>query len=286
MFSYTVNTSGGCSSNPTASGTITVNALPTAIIGANQTICSGGTASFSVALTGTGPWNITYSNGTTPTTVTTSTNPYIFTVAGITTNKVYTVTALSDSKCTAIAAGITGSATVTVSSGTAGQWTGAVSTDWFDCANWAGGLPSSTINAVIPAGPAKMPVIDRTSTFAAAYAYIASAQDLIIASGATLTFTSSNASELQISRDWKNSGAFTPGTGTVTFNGATANQIQTINLGIKTNETFYKLTTNTSNGAKGISVVDKFDLTVLNNLTLTQGDFRLTGEAQLIQAYY
>ena len=61
------------------------------------------------------------------------------------------------------------------------------------------------------------------------------------------------------------------------------NQIHTINLGIKTNETFYNLTTNTSNSAIGISVVDGFELTVANNLSLLSGDIRLVGEAQIVQ---
>ena len=54
-------------------------------------------------------------------------------------------------------------------------------------------------------------------------------------------------------------------------------------MGIKTNETFYNLTTNTSNSAIGISVVDGFELTVANNLSLLSGDIRLVGEAQIVQ---
>ncbi|MCI4443640.1 MAG: T9SS type A sorting domain-containing protein [Lentimicrobium sp.] len=129
-----------------------------------------------------------------------------------------------------------------------------------------------------------MPVIDKTSPYAAIYSGIASARDLIVSPGASVTMVSNNNSELQISRDWRNSGTFTPGTGTVTFNGYTANQVQNINVGIKTNETFYNLTTTNINGAKGISLVNNFELTVLNNVTLTSGDIRLTGEAQLVQA--
>jgi hypothetical protein len=277
----------GCTSSGaqgTTYVTITVNARPTANIGVNQTICYNGTAAFSIALTGVAPWIIKYSNGTTTTTVNTSTNPYTFSVTAMTANKTYTITGLSDSKCTAYPSDLTGSAAVTVLNGTPGLWTGLVSTDWFDCLNWAGGLPSSTTNAVINSGLARMPIINPTSTFATAYSFIANAQDLIIANGASVTMVSTNNSELQISRDWKNSGTFIPGKGTVTFNGNTSNQIQNINLGIKTNETFYNLTTNNSGGAKGISVVDGFELTVSNNLSLLSGDLRLTGEAQLVQA--
>ncbi|MFZ3273331.1 MAG: T9SS type A sorting domain-containing protein, partial [Lutibacter sp.] len=267
--------------------TVTVNARPTANIGQDQTICYNGTANFSIDLTGTAPWTITYTNNVTgPTTVTTSTNPYLFSVSGLTANRVYTVTNLSDANCNvAIPGGLTGSATVTVLTGTPGVWTGLVSTDWFDCLNWEQGLPSNTINAVINSGLPRMPLIDpANSIYAAAYSNIASAQDIIIASGASVGMATAGVSDLHISRDWKNSGTFVSGTGTVTFNGTATDQIQNINLGIKTNETFYNLTTNTSGGAKGISVVDGFELTVLNNLSLLSGDLRLTGEAQLVQA--
>ncbi|MEO5776278.1 MAG: PKD-like domain-containing protein [Flavobacterium sp.] len=263
--------------------TVTVNQRPTANIGPSQTICNGGTATFSVALTGVAPWSVTYSNGITTTTVNNvNTNPFVFNVTGMTVNRTYTITALSDSKCTAKPQDLTGSAVVTVLNGTVGLWTGLVSTDWFDCKNWAGGLPSATVNAQIPTGAVRMPLIDpSTSGFAALYSNIARAQDVLIATGATLTMATN--SNLYVSRDWKNSGTFTPGQGTVTFNSSTLNQVQTVNLSIKTNETFYNLTLNNSNSAKGVSVVDGFQLTVANSLSLLSGDLRLVGEAQLVQ---
>ncbi|MBP6556842.1 MAG: T9SS type A sorting domain-containing protein [Flavobacterium sp.] len=276
----------GCSSygpDGTTYITVTVNQRPTANIGPSQTICNGGTATFSIPLTGVAPWSITYSNGVTSTTVNNiNTNPYVFSVSGMTVNRTYTITSISDSKCTARPQDITGAAVVTVLGGTVGLWTGLVSTDWFDCKNWAGGLPSATINAQIPAGAIRMPVIDpSTSSFAAFYSNIATARDVIIANTASLTMTAN--SDLYVSRDWKNSGTFDPGTGTVTFNSAILNQIQTINSGIKTNETFYNLTLNNSAGAKGISLVTNFELTVANNLSLLSGDLRLVGEAQIVQ---
>ncbi len=263
--------------------TVNVNPRPTANIGPSQTICLGNPATFSVALTGSAPWSITYSNGSTTTTVNNiTTNPYVFNVNGLTANRTFTITAVSDSRCTATPSDISGSAVVTVLNGTPGLWTGAVSTDWFDCKNWAGGMPSATINAQIPAGAVRMPLIDpSTSSFAALYSNIARAQDVIIANAASLTMATN--SDLYVSRDWRNSGTFTPGMGTVTFNSAIANQVQTINTGIKTNETFYNLTLNNSNSARGINLVTNFELTVANHLSLLSGDLRLTGEAQLIQ---
>jgi hypothetical protein len=287
---YAITTSlNGCTSfgpEGTTYVTVTVNPRPTATIGVNQTICYGGTATFSIAMTGVAPWNISYSNGTTTTTVNNVvTNPYVFSVNNITANQTYTVTNLSDSRCTATPADLTGSAVVTVLNGTQGLWTGLISTDWFDCRNWAGGLPSLTVNAVIPNGMPRMPMISpATSPYAAAYSNIAQARDIIVGTTASLSMAASGTSNLQVSRDWKNSGTFNPGTGTVTFNSSTANLVQTINVGIKTNETFYNLITNVTNGAKGISVVDNFQLTVSNTLSLLSGDLRLTGEAQLVQA--
>ncbi|SEA91110.1 hypothetical protein SAMN05443667_111142 [Flavobacterium gillisiae] len=279
----------GCTSygvDGTSYVTVTVNKRPTANIGPDQTICYDGTATFSVALTGVAPWTITYTNGTTPTTVTgINASPYIFSVPNLKANITYTITSLNDKNCTPFPGGITGSATVNVLTGRAGWWTGLVSTDWFDCKNWEQGLPSFTIDAnILPysTNGNRLPVIDKTSLKAVPYAGIASAKDMIINSNGSVTMV--NNSELQISGNWRNSGVFIPGTGTVTFNGATTNQIQTINNTIKTNETFNNLTTNNTGGAKGISLVDKFELTVSNNLSLLSGDIRLTGEAQLVQA--
>ena len=275
---------GSCFAAATSSCSATTCTPPMGSIGADQTICSGGTATFSVALSGTAPWNITYTDGTTPTTVTNvTTNPYVFTVSGITTSTSYTLTALSDANCSSTPADLTGSATVSVITGIAGLWTGLVSTDWFDCRNWAGGLPTPTINAQIPAGVVRMPLIDpATSPYAILYNNIADAQDVLIAPTASLTMAAN--SDLYVSRDWNNSGLFIPGQGTVTLTGATPNQIQTLNQGIKTNETFYNLTLNTSNGALGVSLVDGYELTVSNLLSLESGDIRLTGEAQIVQA--
>ncbi len=264
--------------------TVYVNPRPTAVIGTNQTICLGGTATFSVQLTGVAPWSLTYSNGVTSTTVNNiMSSPYTFSVPNILANQTYTITALNDTRCTAQPQHLTGSATVTVLNGQQGLWTGLVSTDWFDCMNWAGGLPNATVNAVIPAGMPRMPVIDPSnSAFAAAYSNIASARDVLIANGASLTMPAGN-SLLQVSRDWLNSGTFTAGLGTVSFNGSAASQVQNINVGIKNNEQFYNMVVNAGAGALGVSVVNGFELTVANHLTLTSGDLRLTGEAQLVQ---
>lgn len=276
----------GCNSfgtEGTAYITVLVNDRPTAAISSDQDVCMNGTAYFNVDLTGAAPWTLTYSDGSTSTTISNIlSSPYAFSISNITSDTTYKITALSDSKCTAIPSDFIGEAEVTVLDGTPGLWTGKQSTDWFDCLNWDGGLPNSTIDAVIPAGSVFMPIIDPlTSPYAASYGNLAEARDLVINTGATVGMVAN--SDLEISRNWLNSGTFNPGQGHVAFVGGQANQVQTINQGIKLNENFHDLTLNNSGSAKGVSVVDGFELTVRNILTLTNGDLRLTGEAQLIQ---
>ncbi|BCY29695.1 PKD-like domain-containing protein [Flavobacterium okayamense] len=276
----------GCNSfgtDGTAYVTVTVNQRPTAAISQDQFVCIGGTATFDIDLTGTPPWSVTYNDGTTSTTVNNiMSTPYSFNVPNITTDKTYSISAVDDNNCTAIPSDYIGQAAVTVLDGTPGLWTGLVSNDWFDCLNWDGGLPTINIDAIIPAGSLNMPLIDpSTSPYAYLYGNMASARDLNINSGASLTMVTN--SNLEINRNWINNGTFNPGQGNVNFIGSALNQIQTINQGIKLNETFHDLTLNSGANAKGISLPDGFELTVRNMLTLTNGTLRLMGEAQLIQ---
>lgn len=276
----------GCNSfgtDGTAYVTVYVNERPTAAISQDQYVCMNGTANFSVNLTGAAPWTLTYNNGTTSTTINNiMSSPYTFSVPNMTTTTTYTLTALDDNKCTAIASDFDSHATVTVLDGTQGVWTGLISSDWFDCRNWERGLPTLTVDAVIPNTASNMPIIDPlTSPYAASYSNIAQARNLIINSGSTLTMTAN--SNLEISADWRNSGTFYPGQGNVTFLGAQANQVQTINQGINLQEKFYDLTLNNGGTAKGVSVADNFNLTVSNILNLINGDLRLVNDAQLIQ---
>jgi hypothetical protein len=105
--------SGGCPED-SAPATITVNVKPTSIVSGTATTCSGTSKTITIDLTGTGPWNLTYTDGTTPVSVTgIASSPYTFNVTPLSA-KTYTVTALSDSKCTAVAADMTGSAVITV----------------------------------------------------------------------------------------------------------------------------------------------------------------------------
>ncbi|MEW5675082.1 PKD-like domain-containing protein [Flavobacterium enshiense] len=281
----------GCNSfgtDGTAYVTVTVNPRPTAIISLDQYVCYGNSATFTVHFTGNGPYRFTLFNGTTSTVYNNITpnasGDYTFSIPNMTITRTYTITALNDSRCTAILDDYDDSSvTVTVLDGTPGVWTGLISTDWFDCRNWQRGLPSATIDALIPSGMPRMPVIDPTSPYAAAYSFIAVARDITINLGASVTMTAN--SDLHIKRDWKNGGTFIPGTGTVTFNSTVNGMIQYMNAAPENNffENYYNLTLNCTNGAIGVNTVNFFRLTVANNLILTSGDLRLTGEAQLVQ---
>jgi hypothetical protein len=126
----TLTTSGGCG---TASATknITVNARPTAAISGTATICNGQSTDLTITLTGAGPFSGTLSNGaafsgSSPITVSVSPG----------TNTTYTIATLSDANCTAIGAGLSGSAAITVNSNCGSVWNGSQSSVWNNGNNW------------------------------------------------------------------------------------------------------------------------------------------------------
>jgi len=92
------------------SGMVTVNARPTAVISGTATICNGMSTNLTLTVTGTGTISGMLSNGTmfsgTAPTITVSVSPSMTTP--------YTVSTLMDANCSAIAADLTGTATVTV----------------------------------------------------------------------------------------------------------------------------------------------------------------------------
>ncbi|MDF7813550.1 HYR domain-containing protein [Hymenobacter sp. YC55] len=91
---------------------LTFNALPTATLSGTSSICSGGSATLSVALTGKAPWSVTYTNGTTQQTINNiSTSSYTFTVRPTASSTTYSLTSVSDAGCTGT---VTGTATITV----------------------------------------------------------------------------------------------------------------------------------------------------------------------------
>ena len=96
----------------TIDAVLSVNPLPTAVVSGDATINRGSSgATITATLTGTPPWNLTWSDGTVETGVTD--NPHTFTVDPGWSTK-FTLTDLSDAHCTASSDELQGTATIIV----------------------------------------------------------------------------------------------------------------------------------------------------------------------------
>lgn len=170
-----------CSTNPNCRTptNFTIRPRPTGVISGTGSIC-GASTTITITLTGTQPWNVTYTNGSTPTTVTGITSsPYTFNVSP-TANTTYTLTALNDAFCTSIASDLTGSATVSGKT-----WLGTTDSNWTVTTNWSGGiLPNASDCVTIPVTP-NNPIISGSGT-------IGLAGTLTILNGASLTVQANN----------------------------------------------------------------------------------------------
>ena len=97
----------------------------------------------------------------------------------------------------------------------------------------------------------------------------------------TNDLTHNNDGNLHLKGDFVNNGTTTAASSSTThFTGSAA--IQEIK-GSANKVNFYDLVIN--NTFKGVSVINAFELNVENGVTLTNGDLRLLGEAQLIQTH-
>lgn len=78
-------------------------------------------------------------------------SPVYFMVSPLVTNQ-YQVQKMIVNRCTQVVTGPFNTVTVTVPTGSAGQWTNANGTyDWFDCANWGNGVvPDKNTNVTLP----------------------------------------------------------------------------------------------------------------------------------------
>ncbi|MBF9143497.1 right-handed parallel beta-helix repeat-containing protein [Hymenobacter properus] len=128
-------------------------------------------------------------------------------------------------------------------------WTGAVSTDWFDAANWAGGVPTATTDALTPVA----------SRYPAIAAGTATAQNLTIGAGASL---SQSGGTLSLTGNLTNNGTFSATDGTLLTSG-TANQL----LGGSSAGAFKSLTVGAGGATLGTATSLRGVLTLLGDLT-------------------
>ena len=114
-YKYRLIVSGSCTPDVTSNEVaLTVNRRPTSVISGSNTLCENASSIISIVLTGTAPWNFSYSDGiTTSPTITTSSSTYTFSVS-LASTKTYTVTSLTDAKCTALDSDRSGSAVITI----------------------------------------------------------------------------------------------------------------------------------------------------------------------------
>lgn len=105
---YTVNS--GCGTPTSSQAALTVGNLPTAVLSGSGTYCTGSstTTALSIAVTGTGPWTGTLSDGTP---FSGGSSPISVNVSPVGTTT-YTIATLSDANCSGTS--MTGSSTVTV----------------------------------------------------------------------------------------------------------------------------------------------------------------------------
>lgn len=107
---YDVVVTGSCGSETSIPAQLSLGS-PTAAISGNATICSGQSTQIRAALTGTGPWKITWSDGVTQSNIMASP---VTRLVSPTSNTPYSITNFADAYCTN---SVSGSATVTVTSG-------------------------------------------------------------------------------------------------------------------------------------------------------------------------
>ena len=172
-------------------------------------------------------------------------------------------------------------------------WSGNTSTAWGTATNWyqtngtfysvASTTPTANDNAIVAptgscivnqptvlsSGLAKNLTINAGAILTLAANSAVTASNVTIANNASISMNPATSSTLNVAGNWTNNGIFDEGFGTVNFNGATA---QTINTS-SPNETFYDVALNNSNG--GVTLNDTVKIT--HDMNLTSG--KLTSSA-------
>lgn len=159
---------------------INSTAAPTSVISGTGSACA--TTNVSIALTGTPPWSLTYTDGTTPVNVPViNTSPYTFNASPNGVATTYTVSALSNGSCGTAGPGQrTGSAVLYVKT-----WNGGTNA-WNLASNWTpSGVPTSA-DCVTITNVGTAPIINNGPNY---YAY---ADRLRVNNGAVLRVNGTN----------------------------------------------------------------------------------------------
>lgn len=152
---------------------------PTVAISGTGNACGPTTINITLTLTGSQPWDVTYTDGVTPVTLTGITNsPFVFSVTPSSATT-YTLVSANDSNCNADVSGLSGSAIVSGGK----VWDGSEATnDWMNPLNWSDDLiPTDTDCVVIPVTGNDPVIYDNDD---------GDGLNLTIETGATLTLTS------------------------------------------------------------------------------------------------
>ncbi|WP_226163677.1 Ig-like domain-containing protein [Hymenobacter terricola] len=92
-------------------------------------------------------------------------------------------------------------------------WNGSVSTDWFTAGNWTGGVPTATLDALVPAGMPRYPSIASGS---------ATAKILTLNTGGTISQTGGT---LDLKGDFVTNGSYSATGGTLALTGAASQAV-------------------------------------------------------------
>jgi sugar lactone lactonase YvrE len=208
----TAQNSGATTSANSNNNTFTVDATaPTATIATTASSPTSSapipfTVTFSEPVSGFATNGITVTNGTIASAITNAGNAYSFSVQP-TTNGVVTVNVFAGAAQDAVGNASTAATPLSVTYTTQTDWIGVISTDWFTAGNWSAGVPTATVDALVPAGTPFSPLIGANT---------AAAKNLTLASGATLT---QSGGTLSLTGNLTNNGTFAATDGTVATTG-------------------------------------------------------------------
>lgn len=178
-YAVTVTNANGCSASTSKS--LAVDPQPSgANAGSDIAVCNGTTASLSAAVPsiGGGTWSQVGGSSVTITSPSSASTGIVGLSDGVFTFRWTVSNGVCPSK--------TDDVQISVNSTTSYTWTGSVSNDWNNAANWDCKVPDATSHVTIPSSASVQPVIYAGDTGECASIQIATGADLTIQLGATL----------------------------------------------------------------------------------------------------